>query len=103
MKIDKSRLLFLRGDTDEVEIDPGIRSPSNGNRSPIQIEMALSETYHSSNTKRRRESQKIVTKELKKFEQTCSEVDINLSLDMVSNDRPNKMTMSAISMMLNIH
>ena len=62
MKIDKSRLLLLNGDIDEVEIDPGIGSASNENRSPVHIEMALSETYHSSsNSKRRRETQKLVS------------------------------------------
>ena len=45
MKIDKSRLLFLSGDLDDMEIDPGINSPSAGSRSPVKIEMKLSETH----------------------------------------------------------
>ena len=62
MKIDKSRLLLLSGDIDEVEGDPGIGSPSNENRSPVHNEMALSDTYHSSsNSKRRRERLKLVS------------------------------------------
>ena len=45
MKIDKSRLLFLSGDLDDMEVDPGINSPSPGSRSPVKIEMKISETH----------------------------------------------------------
>ena len=46
MKIDKSRLLFLTGDMDDMEVDPGINSPSiEGSPSPVKLEMKLSETH----------------------------------------------------------
>ena len=46
MKIEKSRLLFLSGDLDDMEVDPGINSPSkDGSPSPVKIEMKLSETH----------------------------------------------------------
>lgn len=46
MKIEKSRLLFLSGDLDDMEVDPGINSPSiGGSPSPVKIEMKLSETH----------------------------------------------------------
>ena len=45
MKIDKSRLLFLSGDLDDMEVDPGIHSPSPGERSPVKLEMMLSEAH----------------------------------------------------------
>ena len=46
MKIEKSRLLFLSGDLDDMELDPGINSPSmGGSPSPVKIEMELSEAH----------------------------------------------------------
>ena len=46
MKIEKSRLLFLSGDLDDMEVDPGINSPSmGGSPSPVKIEMELSEAH----------------------------------------------------------
>ena len=45
MKINKSRLLFLTGDMDDMEVDPGIHSPSPGSRSPIKKELQISETH----------------------------------------------------------
>ena len=45
IKVDKSRLLFLTGDMDDMEIDPGINSPSiGGSPSPVKLEMNMSET-----------------------------------------------------------
>ena len=45
MKIIKSRILFLTGHMDDMEVDPGIHSPSSGARSPIKKELQISETH----------------------------------------------------------